>query len=248
MKGYTEDLDLIRDILAFKDDEIVWTTRTPSVFARMPNYWQSAIVKQGAEDYAKDVLEESAERWNAGPKPGHPPRWHKINKAAKGNKDRMYIRFDDSMLVDEDIAEALGLTLEKVREIAGRSYKQADATKPQLKAARRNRQGRKRLADLSPAKTTKHLYNAAKERALKDNARAVSDQVVLRVFEKGMTRADVQMLRKTAYKSAYSILKLGQMNEAETTEALVRHFTIPEGEYDGITSQDSDAGQERGPA
>jgi len=69
-RGYCEDHALIAKVLELKDGEIIWSKRTPDVFAAMPNFWQFRIVKNAAEEDAEDIFQEVCEQWNEGPRVG----------------------------------------------------------------------------------------------------------------------------------------------------------------------------------
>lgn len=212
MKGYFEDLVVIAKVLEYQGNEIVWKHRASDVFAAMPNFWKVGVVDQGAEDYAEDVLAEVADRWNTSGKVGQRPRWYRVNKKSL-NSNRYYIRFDQSMLLDDAIAEALELDVAVVRLIAHRDYVQFSESKNHT-LKRKQRQRRRKKEKIKLSKEQRLAEQEAKKAAyleLRAKAETIAKEVVYKYYEKGMDDDERRQVKQYAVSSARSILSVGQI-------------------------------------
>lgn len=229
MKGYFENVEVVAKLFELRDDEIVWKARTPDIFASMPKYYQNAIVKEGAEDYADDALEEAADRWNNGGKVGTRPKWYRVNKKSK-NPNRYYVRFDDSMLLDDAIAEALEIDVLKVRIIANRDYTQFAESKRHTfnREKRRRKRVKEKLVLTAAQKAEQKLANRAALDKMRQDAAEISTVVVDQYCDRFTPHKERLQVQKYARLSAFNILKVGQMPQDMIVGVILASLVNPE--------------------
>ena len=230
-RGYCEDLDLIAKVLELKDGEIVWSKRTPDVFAAMPNFWQFRIVKNAAEEDAEDIFQEVCDQWNEGPRVGKRPQWRRFNKKSR-KSDTFYVRFDDAITTDVDIAEALGLELERVKLIASRNYVQREESLSQQRRRKKSAATKKRIAEGKFTSSEKTIMRRAEDELTKAKAELIAERVCSRYCGLSMSKRERQRVRKAAYTKAYTQMraKNNRLLEIEIEQAILDHFKPPQPE------------------
>lgn len=228
-RGYCEDHDLIAQILELRDNEIVWSKRTEAVFAAMPNFWKYRIVKNGAEEEAEDIFEEVCGQWNSGPNVGKRPKWRRFNKKSK-QSDTFYVRFDDSIVMDQDIADALNLDLERVKLIAARDYSQREESLGRQRRREKAAATKKRIETGKLTSAERTILRRANDELMKAKAELIAERVCNRYCGVTMAKRERQRVRKSAYTNAYTLMreKKNRLLEIEIEEAILRHFKPPE--------------------
>jgi len=227
-RGYCEDHALIAKVLELKDGEIIWSKRTPDVFAAMPNFWQFRIVKNAAEEDAEDIFQEVCEQWNEGPRVGKRPQWRRFNKKSR-KSDTFYVRFDDAITTDEDIAEALGLELERVKIIAARDYVQREESLTRERRRKKSAATKKRIAEGKFTSSEKTIMHRAKDELTKAKAELIAERVCNRYCGVTMSKRERQRVRKAAYTKAYIQMRANdnRLLEIEIEQAILDHFKPP---------------------
>lgn len=213
IKGLFDNLDVVRLVLAYQDGEVIWTPRPPEAFKGMPYFWRTAIAEAGAEDIADDICEEMAHRWNTGDRVGKRPAWHKVNKSSR-HKDRFYVKLDQSMLLDDAIAEALDVPLVLIRASAAKSYTQAAGQKPKLR--------QRRLADKTVRKTKNKMVADHYSSLLPDIQKSVAE-----ACWQGLDKATFKDRNRWTYFSARGLLYAGKTPE-EATRILIDYVAAQE--------------------